>query len=127
MRTERGWGELTTTAKNTPLAERVQIASSVRLILFGHGTGKRSSLSGDFPPAISCPVPSAAAPKDLVCSSVCMFRDLRGVPLQAAHAVPHEVLIVIPMILQKCNSCADVRFSLRSPSPEPIGDSEFFL
>ena len=54
------------------------------------------------------------------------------------HTLPHEVLIATPMILPTCNACSNAdprrsadhngtqRFSLRSLSPEPIEDSEFF-
>jgi hypothetical protein len=43
-----------------------------------------------------------------------------------AHAVPHEVRIAVPMLLPKCNACADVRFSLQRMLVEPIEDNEFF-
>ena len=46
--------------------------------------------------------------------------------LNPAHAVPHDVLIKALTILPKCNSCAGVRFSLRSLPIEWIEDNQFF-
>jgi hypothetical protein len=43
-----------------------------------------------------------------------------------AHALPHEVAIVIPFVLPKCRHCEDVRFSLKYPAAQPIGENEFF-
>jgi hypothetical protein len=42
------------------------------------------------------------------------------------HALPHEVAVVVPMILPKCKLCDDVRFSLKGLLAQPIGESEFF-
>lgn len=43
-----------------------------------------------------------------------------------AHACPHEVAIVAPMVLPKCHLCDDVRFSLKTLFAEPIKEHEFF-
>jgi hypothetical protein len=43
------------------------------------------------------------------------------------HAAPHEVSIVLAAILPECNVCAGVRFSLKQPIVQPVGDNEFFL
>jgi L-ascorbate metabolism protein UlaG (beta-lactamase superfamily) len=43
-----------------------------------------------------------------------------------AHACPHEVAIVAPMVLPKCHLCDDVRFSLKGLLAEPIKEHEFF-
>jgi hypothetical protein len=43
-----------------------------------------------------------------------------------AHTVPHEVSIVVPMILPHCKVCGDLRYSLKALPAEPIRDNEFF-
>jgi hypothetical protein len=43
-----------------------------------------------------------------------------------AHAPAHEVAIVTPCVLPKCNLCEDVRFSLKYPAAQPIEENEFF-
>jgi hypothetical protein len=43
-----------------------------------------------------------------------------------SHAPSHEVMITTPMVLPKCNACADVRFSLRSAPVQLIEDNEYF-
>ena len=43
-----------------------------------------------------------------------------------SHSPLHEVLIRVPIILLKCNQCADARFSFKAPLPIAIEDHEFF-
>jgi hypothetical protein len=46
--------------------------------------------------------------------------------LSPPHAPPHEVQIASLGVFQKCNTCADVRFSLKSYLIEFIRENQFF-
>jgi hypothetical protein len=45
---------------------------------------------------------------------------------EPAHIVPHEVMVAEATLLPKCRFCANVRFSLKSPTPELITDNQMF-